>query len=119
MEDGFKGIKIGSTLNGSVIKVEEKSSKKPSSSSLNEGELVVTASKKSIHYKDLKSVKKGDSFSVDTRAFGDSIDWQNVDEAIGVFIPMLENGKKNEKYYNLGGGAQELFLLKMMREKLL
>lgn len=45
MEDGFKGIKIGSTLNGSVIKVEEKSSKKPSSSSLNEGELVVTASK--------------------------------------------------------------------------
>lgn len=112
MEDGFKGIKIGSTLNGSVIKVEEKSSKKPSSSSLNEGELVVTASKKSIHYKDLKSVKKGDSFSVDTRAFGDSIDWQNVDEAIGVFIPMLENGKKNEKYYNLGGGAPRTLFAK-------
>lgn len=97
----FVGLQVGNSVSGKVVAVHTVGDKATGNTTpIGSGQIVLSTSKNSVHYKVLSKVKPGDSMKAYVRDRTESINWSQVKTAIGIYNVLTKNGEITDQKYS-------------------
>lgn len=113
--EGDSGVKIGSTIETTVVSVNNVQSGQ--ATPIAKGHFVLSAGSKSTNFKNISGLKPGQNVKVTVINKSEDVDWSKVKSGIGIYMTLMENGNYNQTYYNTSDIHPRTSLLTMTNGK--
>ena len=90
---GYKGLRVNTSAVGTVEKLYHvDNNSNGNTTPIKPGQIVLTAHNASLWYRDISSLRPGETVTISTVSKDKENNWENVRNAIGVFRPLKEKG---------------------------